>query len=412
MTITTATSQSNENLKDKADPKFKKPKTPSEKAIWVLGILILIGCVTIVVFALQTPSPAKFVSVLGIGVLIAGASIIFGGLMGFLFGIPKTLQQERPENIKTDDPNKDKTYRNNVSYQANTNLEQISDWLTKILVGVGLTQLTKLPEALKSFGDFVAPGLGNKPESPILAIVMLFFFSICGFLICYLWTRLYFGNELRKADMEMFGDQIAKVESKINELEKQAEIDAKALLLVQRQLNPGSDNTSVPQADLDSIVNAASSNTKAQIYYLAQDNRSKNWEEPSKKIIMERSIPIFRALIASDVDNVYHLNHGQLGFALKDQRKPNWLEAESELSKAIEMRGPWKKGGWLFYEFNRAICKIHNDANYNQDLESTSEIKEQINVDLKTAGNASMLKDIMSGDPDIQKWLSLNKSSK
>jgi len=30
-------------------------------------------------------------------------------------------------------------------YSGNTNLEQISDWLTKILVGVGLTQLREIP---------------------------------------------------------------------------------------------------------------------------------------------------------------------------------------------------------------------------------------------------------------------------
>jgi hypothetical protein len=230
-------------MPDANDPKKRKSRSPSVTAILAIAICILIGCVTILMYALQTPNFSKFVSVFGIGLFIAGASMITGGLMGFLFGIPKTLQQDRPDRSTTDESSKERSAdKNNVSYQANTNLEQISDWLTKILVGVGLTQLTSLPGALRKFGEFVSPGLGNKPESSILAIVILFFFSICGFLLCYLWTRLYFGNELRKADMEMFGNKIAEVENKVNELEKQAELDGKALGITQRQLNPGTDS--------------------------------------------------------------------------------------------------------------------------------------------------------------------------
>ena len=390
----------------------KKIKSPSEKAILVISLCVLVGCATILVYALQTTSFAKFVSVFGIGLFIAGASAISGGLMGFLFGIPKTLQQEKPDKSSTDETAKGKANTNSVSYQANTNLEQISDWLTKILVGVGLTQLTSLPAALRSFGEFVSPGLGNKPESPILSIGILFFFSICGFLLCYLWTRLYFGNELRKADLEMFGDQIAKMETKVNELEKQAEFDAKALSIVQRQLNPGSDTPPIAQKDIDAAILAASVNMRTQIYFLAQENRSKNWEERPKKYIMERSIPIFRALISSDTDNVYHQNHGQLGFALKDQRQPNWKEAEAELTKAIEIRGAWETEGWLLYEFNRAICRINNDENFKQDVESSGEIKNQINSDLKSAEKASTLKEFISKEPALQKWLSLNKTRK
>lgn len=399
--------------KDQNEGNNRKSKSPSEKAILAIAFCMLAGCATILIYSTQVSSFGKFVSIFGIALFIAGASAITGGLLGFLFGIPKTLQQEKPDKATKDEQDKEKPAdRNSVSYQANTNLEQISDWLTKILVGVGLTQLNSLPGALRSFGEFCTPGLGNKPESPILAIVILFFFSICGFLICYLWTRLYFGKELRKADLEMFGDQIAKVENKVNELEKQAETDARAMLIAQRQLNPGSDTPPVSQAELDAAIKAASPNTKAQIYYLAQDNRSKNWEEHSKKVIMERSIPIFRALIASDTDNVYHLNHGQLGFALKDQRKPDWKEAESELTKAIGIRGPWKKAGWLFYEFNRAICRMNNDDNYKQDLPSGADVKDLVNADLKAAGNADMLKDIITEDPHIQKWLAINKKSK
>jgi predicted secreted protein len=58
--------------------------------------------------------------------------LLIGGLLGFLFGIPRTLQQEASQ--ATEQNRKDRPQETN--YAVNTNLDQISDWLTKILVGV------------------------------------------------------------------------------------------------------------------------------------------------------------------------------------------------------------------------------------------------------------------------------------
>ena len=51
-----------------------------------------------------------------VGVLLSGFSAIIGGILGFLFAIPRSLQGGVEENVK-------------LAYVANTNLEQISDWL-------------------------------------------------------------------------------------------------------------------------------------------------------------------------------------------------------------------------------------------------------------------------------------------
>ena len=72
----------------------------------------------------------------------------------------------------------------------NTNLEEISDWLTKILVGVGLTQLSAIPRALREIGQAAAPTLGNFPNSEMFALGILVYFAVCGFFISFLWTRL------------------------------------------------------------------------------------------------------------------------------------------------------------------------------------------------------------------------------
>ena len=126
-------------------------------------------------------------------------------------------------------------------------------------------------------------------------------------------------------------------------------------------------------------------------------------------------MPIFLALIAADVEGIYHANHGQLGFALKDQRTPNWHEAEGELTKAIEIRDKkLGEGGWLSYEFSRALCRINQDAGFNTEKPSDDAAKEKILTDLKAAAKEDSLANLIDvteppGNPDIVKWLSYNK---
>jgi hypothetical protein len=43
-----------------------------------------------------------------------------------------------------------------------------------------------------------------------------------------------------------------------------------------------------------------------------------SWAEPGKEARMKRTIPIFRPLIAADIDEAYHQNYGQGGYAVKD----------------------------------------------------------------------------------------------
>lgn len=46
-------------------------------------------------------------------------------------------------------------------YGKNSNLDQISDWLTKILVAIGLTQITRILEALGWYLEIVKPAFGG-----------------------------------------------------------------------------------------------------------------------------------------------------------------------------------------------------------------------------------------------------------
>ncbi|SMO82055.1 hypothetical protein [Fodinibius sediminis] len=191
------------------------------KALKVLLLLVMGGAFVVIVFALQSLQVSSFVSILGVGVMTAGASLLLGGLIGFLFGIPKTLQQDGSTDVNTKLGN---VSNKGAIYRANTNLEQISDWLTKILVGVGLTQLTSLPEGFSVISENLSVGLGGFESSGILGVALIVYYLICGFLIGFLWTRLNLIGEFKKADSTLattvLSEQIAvldKMESQLDE---------------------------------------------------------------------------------------------------------------------------------------------------------------------------------------------------
>jgi len=132
---------------------------------------------------------------------ISGASSLVGCLAGLIFGVPKA--HEAPENnhdangsVKQYQPNK---------YQPNDNFELISDWLTKIIVGVGLIEIKELPDAIYDLSLALKPVLGNQMSSGVFGVSMVIYFFMGGFMICYLYARLRLGKALDEADK---GDMI------------------------------------------------------------------------------------------------------------------------------------------------------------------------------------------------------------
>jgi hypothetical protein len=119
---------------------------------------------------------------LGAGGLLAGASFTTGCVFGLLFGIP------RPQ------PDGDTTSPKLIG--TNTNLIQISDWLTKALVGVSLTKLLEIPGMLRRFGEHYGPAVGGGP----VAVFLLVHFGASGFLSGYLLTRVILQQAFHRAD--------------------------------------------------------------------------------------------------------------------------------------------------------------------------------------------------------------------
>jgi len=398
-------------------------KSSSLESINLVKAIILsasVGFFGIILYASQSTQWKEFFSIFGVALLIASASLLAGWLLGFLFGIPRSLQQDDPGNdVIVAESNS--MGENKGGYRANTNLEQISDWLTKILVGVGLTQITSLPEAISNYAEFTSLGLGDFPNNKIFAVAILVYFLISGFLLGYIWTRLFFAPALRQADIAALGGELKKVVEKVSERERQEAIDLKALNLIRGYLDPSPGAPPIAKGEkelqniLEAVIIPSSSEAKRRIFYLAHQMRSENWHDPKRKPKMERTIPVFKALISSDEKEVFHRNFAQLGYALKDKSKSthdDLLQAEKCLTKAIDIRGSWEDNGFLFYELNRAICQIMLDENFKKGKKSEKENQQMIFADLNAARHARDLNNIIKSEPLFVKWTKLNGSGR
>ena len=98
--------------------------------------------------------------------------LALGGMIGFLFAVPRANPTA---------PNRDLLL-------PNRNIEQISDWLTKILVGLGLINLREIGTFLTERSAALAPTFGVSPDF-VLALIL--YFTIAGFLEGYLLTRMF-----------------------------------------------------------------------------------------------------------------------------------------------------------------------------------------------------------------------------
>jgi hypothetical protein len=145
-------------------------------------------------------------SAVAVALLWGGACLISGCFVGFLFGIPRVVQSDeagppaaKASPARTPAAGEGTASRGGGGYRqlVNTNLVEISDWLTKIIVGLGLVNLQKVPELI----DGAAAVLANElpAESYAFATALIVAFSVLGFLMGYLYTRLFLAGAFYRA---------------------------------------------------------------------------------------------------------------------------------------------------------------------------------------------------------------------
>lgn len=214
---------------------FAGLKDATRIIIWYVLVMAAIGGGVILASSLVLKASA---------LLWGLASMAAGGLVGFLFGVPRVLQHDGPAVPATPVPPPSpppspptpgappppppavpllrlsstaasapsSATAGPVAYRMspNTNLEDISDWLTKIIVGLGLVELRNMPGYLRRATNFLAQGLAAPTSSGVVplneartvAAAILIFYSLLGFLGVYLITRLYLAHQFGLADIQ------------------------------------------------------------------------------------------------------------------------------------------------------------------------------------------------------------------
>lgn len=144
---------------------------------------LFLGLIPVVGYPIFIPEIGG--QIIFIGVLLALASFITSFFTGTLFGMPNRNRVTVKEN----------------DYAFNNSLYDVSDWLTKIMVGLGLINLKEIPVYFINLGQSVSMSTKYKGELlNIYAISTVIYFGFLGLYIGYNYMRLVLSNKYRKAD--------------------------------------------------------------------------------------------------------------------------------------------------------------------------------------------------------------------
>lgn len=150
-------------------------------------------------------APARFAGT----ILGAMAPLGLGMVVGFLFGLPKWVQSPGPAPHPGPNPGGAAGTAENPDghYTPNGNLEMVADWLTKIIVGLGLTQwreiLGQLHRASLHLAALVSVSKPDPGAAYAACASAIIYFSCLGVLLGYLWTRLKGAAAMSRGDRDM-----------------------------------------------------------------------------------------------------------------------------------------------------------------------------------------------------------------
>lgn len=160
-------------------------------AFWeILAITaFMMGTITIMTFAL--PVDQTYFVRSGTLFAVAVGAWMGGGALGFLFGVPRYKSDPDRNSLQS----LSASAQTIIGFTPNTNLEQISDWLTKIIVGATLVQLQPLIQGFAALCLWMSRQVAQ-PAAAIFCGGMMIFFFFSGFLWGYLWCSIRVFREM------------------------------------------------------------------------------------------------------------------------------------------------------------------------------------------------------------------------
>lgn len=198
-----------------ADAVPRRRGIPTSRAIWMaVWGLSATGIVAVILYAASTPG--RHLTYIGTGVLTAFAAGLTGGFFGFLLGIPRAVssgdarkampmsgEDARAPGVAGAAPrDSPMTEAGAARFVQSTNLAEVSDWLTKLLLGAGLVSLTKLGKPASHLFHVIAGGLARTVNGAALVMagaIVLTYVSI-GFMATYIGTSIWYTRLLEKEE--------------------------------------------------------------------------------------------------------------------------------------------------------------------------------------------------------------------
>lgn len=170
-------------------------------------------------------------------ILIGAAAGISGFFLGFLFGLPKFVNNGNSDS----------------GYLVNNNLADISDWLTKIIIGVGLVEIKEIMELLIRVGKYVGESTGaygtNMQAVTVFTICVIVYFGVFGVYYGYNYMRLVLSGAYRDADDELLKETQQELDTTKDQLEQTEAIRDEVI----EKYNTADDMSTVLTEEVDEV---------------------------------------------------------------------------------------------------------------------------------------------------------------
>lgn len=185
----------------------------------------------LILFVISWAEGTSFLRAFGIGLLVSTASGLVGAFLGFLFGMPRDLsgRQAPPRAADASDPPVPSPAGPPLAIDsgrfawANNNLVEVSDWLTKIIVGIGLVEFRDLVPWLGEVSATAgaAAGFAGPQAQSTFGVSVILASFVYGFLLAYIYARTIIAVIFAKAQNEVDDElrrRLEQVESEKAEL--------------------------------------------------------------------------------------------------------------------------------------------------------------------------------------------------
>jgi hypothetical protein len=201
----------------------------TQRGVTIVTVVLLLGMLAISYLLAQGAPEEGGGRGIGIGItayLLFAASGMVGSGFGFLFGLPRARFADQFAPTRTGTTNSSANPAGSgtgsagastaaagsgtavaqpsaaTHYVANSNLIKVSDWLTTIIIGLGLVNLGRAIPALRSLAVALKAPLGGAPYAGAVGLSILIVSFLSGFLLMYLWTSIRVRELLEDAESQ------------------------------------------------------------------------------------------------------------------------------------------------------------------------------------------------------------------